>query len=154
MLTKSVYNASGTLLEKRDCIGNFEYLVGVLESVMHGEGRYKSVSGSFRHEYAFDDHLGNTRLVYTDINANGRIDVGSGEILQESHYYPLGLEFKGHYWQQSGFDYRYKFNGIERINDLSLGLDIAFYRGHDPIIIWGFPASSVLLSHSFSIRQI
>ncbi len=133
MLTKSVYNASGTLLEKRDYIGNFEYVGGILENVMHGEGRYKSVSGSFRHEYTFKDHLGNTRLVYTDVNANGRIDVGSGEILQESHYYPLGLEFKGHYWQQSGFDYRYKFNGIERINDLSLGLDISFFRGHDPI---------------------
>ena len=67
------------------------------------------------------------------MNANGRIDVGSGEILQESHYYPLGLEFKGHYWQSSGFDYRYKFNGIERINDLSLGIDLAFFRGHDPV---------------------
>jgi len=133
ILTKSVYNASGTLLEKRDYIGNFEYVGGVLESVIHSEGRYKSVSGSFKHEYTFKDHLGNTRLVYTDVNANGRIDVGSGEILQESHYYPLGLEFKGHYWQQSGFDYRYKFNGIERINDLSLGIDLAFYRGHDPI---------------------
>jgi RHS repeat-associated protein len=67
------------------------------------------------------------------VNANGRIDVGSGEILQESHYYPLGLEFKGHYWQSSGYDYRYKFNGIERINDLSLGIDLAFFRGHDPV---------------------
>jgi RHS repeat-associated protein len=132
-LTKSIYNASGTLLEKRDYIGNFEYVGGVLESVMHSEGRYKSVSGTFRHEYAFRDHLGNTRLVYTDMNANGRIDVVSGEILQESHYYPLGLEFKGHYWQSSGFDYRYRFNGIERINDLSLGIDLAFFRGHDPV---------------------
>lgn len=129
MLTKSIFNASNVLLEKRDYIGNFEYVGGVLESVMHSEGRYRSATA--KHEYHFKDHLGNTRLVYSDANNDGRITVNT-EILQESHYYPFGLEFRGHYLQQSGYDYRYKFNDIERLKDLDVGIDMAFYRGMDP----------------------
>jgi hypothetical protein len=49
------------------------------------------------------------RLVYSDANNDGIITVNT-EILQETHYYPFGLEFQGHYIQQSGFDYRYKYN--------------------------------------------
>ncbi|MGB4837985.1 MAG: DUF6443 domain-containing protein [Saprospiraceae bacterium] len=129
MLTKSIFNNSNILQEKRDYIGNFEYVGGVLESVMHSEGRYRSVTA--KHEYAFKDHLGNTRLVYSDTNNDGIITVGT-EVLQESHYYPFGLEFQGHYIQQSGFDYRYKYNDIERLKDLDVGIDMAFYRGLDP----------------------
>lgn len=69
-------------------------------------------------------------LVYTDIINDGIITVHT-EILQETHYYPFGLEFQGHYIQQSGFDYRYKYNDIERLKDLDVGIDMAFYRGLD-----------------------
>ncbi|MBK8624877.1 MAG: hypothetical protein IPN86_04765 [Saprospiraceae bacterium] len=98
---------------------------------MHSEGRYRSVTA--KHEYHFKDHLGNTRLVYCDLGTtpDGKIDVAT-EILQESHYYPYGLEYQGHYIQQSGYDYRYKFNDIERLKDLDIGIDMAFYRGLDP----------------------
>jgi RHS repeat-associated protein len=129
MLTKSIFNNSNVLQEKRDYIGNFEYVGGVLESVMHSEGRYRSATA--RHEYTMKDHLGNTRLVYSDANNDGIITVNT-EILQETHYYPFGLEFQGHYIQQSGFDYRYKYNDIERLKDLDVGIDMAFYRGLDP----------------------
>ena len=71
------------------------------------------------------------RLVYSDANNDGIITVNT-EILQETHYYPFGLEFQGHYIQQSGFDYRYKYNGIERLKDLDVGIDMAYYRGMDP----------------------
>jgi RHS repeat-associated protein len=84
-----------------------------------------------KHEYHFKDHLGNTRLVYCDADNNGWITVNN-EILQESHYYPFGLEFRGHYLQQAGYDYRYKFNDIERLKDLDIGIDMAFFRGLDP----------------------
>lgn len=134
MLSKSIFNAGGTTpIEKRDYIGNFEYVNGVLESVMHSEGRYRSATA--KHEYHFKDHLGNTRLVYCDLGTtpDGKIDVAT-EILQESHYYPYGLEFNGHYIQQSGYDYRYKFNDIERLKDLDVGIDMAYYRGLDPTI--------------------
>lgn len=36
--------------------------------------------------------------------------------------------------QQSGYDYRYKFNDIERLKDLDVGIDMAFYRGLDPVL--------------------
>lgn len=136
LLTKTVIGLDGTTVtNKRDYIGNFEFENNSIESINHGEGRYKFITGTtWRHEYNFTDHLGNTRLVYTDVNANNRIDVGSTEILQESHYYPYGLEFNGSYFQAASYDYRYKFNGIERIKDNGIDYDFTTYRGLDPTI--------------------
>ncbi len=69
LLTKEIRTSSNVLIEKRDYIGNNEYVNNVLESIMHSEGRFRSATG--RHEYVMKDHLGNTRLVYTDTNNNG-----------------------------------------------------------------------------------
>ena len=52
-------------------------------------GPRKRVGSTARHEYTMKDHLGNTRLVYSDTNNDGIITVNT-EILQETHYYPLG----------------------------------------------------------------
>ena len=41
--------------------------------------------------YALRDHLGNTRLLFIDKDADGMVEVLSGtsnEVLQENHYYP------------------------------------------------------------------
>ena len=82
------------------------------------------------------DHLGNTRLVYTDRNQDGRVDVDD-DLLQETHYYPYGMPMKG-YWLTEDLQQpmAYGFNGIERVDvaGFELGVNMAFYRTLDPAL--------------------
>ncbi|MEM6316221.1 MAG: hypothetical protein AAF960_01045 [Bacteroidota bacterium] len=80
-------------------------------------------------EYQTNDHLGNTRLVYADLDNDGIINTPS-EILDEVHYYPNGLKMEG-YWMNSQ-RFRYTFNGIEEVNDFGLNVNMAMYRTLDP----------------------
>ncbi|MBK8191655.1 MAG: hypothetical protein IPK76_00015 [Lewinellaceae bacterium] len=70
----------------------------MLEAIYHAEGRVYNNGGTLRYEYAIRDHLGNTRLTFTDKNGNGVVDVtntSANEILQENHFYPFGLDLAG-----------------------------------------------------------
>jgi RHS repeat-associated protein len=74
-------------------------------------------------EYAIRDHLGNTRLTFTDKNSNGVVDVtntASNEILQESHFYPFGLDMAGPWMNDAAQDNFYKYNGKELNGDFGL----------------------------------
>ena len=132
LLCRKTYTTSSTVpTETLDYIGNIEYVNNVIDQVHHDQGRYKSISaGVYRHEYTIADHLGNTRIVYADVNANGTVE--QSEILAENHYYAYGLELPGSFINVAGTNYNYKFNGIERVE--SFGMDFAFYRGLDPIL--------------------
>ena len=68
--------------------------------------------------YVVKDHLGNTRVVFSDANDNGSID--TSEINQISNYYPFGAE---HDNSVTG-DYAYRYNGKEK----ELGLDLEIMR--------------------------
>ena len=92
----------------------------------HSQGRYKSVSGTWRHEFEIADHLGNARVIYTDASTTTTPSIS---IVQEMNYYAYGMQLPGN-WVAG--DYRYKYNGIERVE--SLQLDFAFYRGLDPVL--------------------
>ena len=50
---------------------------------------------SFRYVYQYKDHLGNIRLSYSDTNNDGVLQASS-EIIEESNYYPFGLQHKGY----------------------------------------------------------
>ena len=56
------------------------------------------------------------------------------EVLQTTAYYPFGLEMEGNGVENTGREHRYLFNGIERVKDFGLGLDMAEYRTYDPAI--------------------
>ena len=68
--------------------------------------------------YTIKDHLGNTRIVVSDMNLDGGID--TSEMIQVSDYYPFGAE---HSTSKTG-DYAYRYNGKEK----ELGLDIGLLR--------------------------
>jgi len=72
--------------------------------------------------------LGNIRLTYSDLNADGLITTPD-EILEEMHYYPFGMMMEGSWMGSSG---QYGYNGIEYENFLDLEMNLATYRGLDP----------------------
>lgn len=66
-----------------DYVGNFVYEGGSLKYIITPEGKLDNLSGAWRHEYNLKDHLGNTRVVFTQ----------TGHIAQVNNYYPFGMTF-------------------------------------------------------------
>jgi len=165
------YDAAGTKLKKHstgqedgeqvdntsDYIGGIEYKNGTIEAIYHAEGRvvYKrdEDSGTIRlvPEYYLKDHLGNVRVVFSDLNENGYLEPFAfdpawpilsdpmsyepSELLQENHYYPFGMEMEGA-WELSvsAPENKYTYGGKEMQSDF--GLDLLDYgaRFYDPAI--------------------
>lgn len=124
------------LLYEQDYAGGIEYRkVGInskrVETIYHNEGRFYNLNVetsntlNWRKEYALRDHLGNTRLMFADKNANGIVDVtnsaATNDILQENHYYPFGFGYEG-LWLMNDVarDNSYKYNGKELNEDFGL----------------------------------
>ncbi|WP_353484765.1 RHS repeat-associated core domain-containing protein [Haliscomenobacter sp.] len=155
-----LYDAAGTKLRKtvkvaatvqyiQDYLpGGIEYRqtgTGVkrVESVFHAEGRYYNTNVdvsstlAWRKEYNMKDHLGNTRLVFTDRNANGVVDItgtaSTSDVLQENHYYAFGLAFEGAWLQNdvTARDNAYQYNGKELNSDFGLGWNDYGARWYD-----------------------
>jgi RHS repeat-associated protein len=87
-------------------------------------------TAAWQYEYFLRDHLGNNRIVFADKNGNNSIE--TDEVLQENHYYAFGMAMEGDWTVAPAFEQGYRYNGIERNQEL--GLDLAFFRSYDPAI--------------------
>ncbi|MBL0112549.1 MAG: RHS repeat-associated core domain-containing protein [Saprospiraceae bacterium] len=124
------YDASGKKLKKilsggttKSYIGSFEYVGTAVEALYHSEGRARNNSGTYVYEYVIKDHLGNSRVMFT--NTSGAIAQ-----IQENHYYPFGLEQAG--WIANPTPpYAYKYNGKELNVDFGLNLSDYGARWYD-----------------------
>ncbi len=136
-----LYDAGGSLLRKqhksgstvvmtRDYIGGMEYVNDTLDAIYHSEGKIKYIDEVARYEYYIRDHLGNIRLTYSDLNADGLITTPD-EILEEMHYYAFGMMMEGSWMGDAG---QYGYNGIEYENFLDLEMNLATFRGLDPAL--------------------
>ncbi|MBX2827820.1 MAG: hypothetical protein KTR22_06640 [Flavobacteriaceae bacterium] len=100
-------------------------------------GTGQTTQTGFRYVYQYRDHLGNVRLSYVDSDGNGSINP-SGEIIEESHYYPFGLKQNGYNNNISSdanlVAQKWKYNGVELNEDLSLNLYEMEMRSYDPAI--------------------
>lgn len=83
----------------------------------------------YSYVYNYTDHLGNVRLSYKDTDKNGAIS--SNELLEESNYYPFGLKHNGYNGNNAQPDYKYKYQGQERQDELGLNWDSFKYRNYD-----------------------
>jgi RHS repeat-associated protein len=145
------YDAAGVKLTKtkndngditiKHYVGGIEYNGNNLEAVYHAEGRamYKdpsvsSVAGAinnFTYEYSIKDHLGNSRVMFSDLNGNGQVT--ESEIIQVEHYYPFGMSQEGH-GNAIISETAYTYNGKELNSDFGLDLHDYGARWYDASI--------------------
>ncbi|MCX2682161.1 hypothetical protein OOZ15_19625 [Galbibacter sp. EGI 63066] len=139
-----IYDATGVKLKKTvstgkvtEYAGNYIYENDQLQFFSHAEGYVTpSGSGGYDYVYQYKDHLGNVRLSYMDANNNG--SVTTDEVIEESNYYPFGLQHKGYGPGISSLGndvaQRWKYNGIELEESLDLDLYEMDFRQYDPAI--------------------
>ena len=115
------YDAAGRKLKKipsggatKSYIGTFEYSNSTVEAIYHSEGRARNNAGAFIYEYLIKDHLGNTRVAFT--NTTGTI-----ALVQENHYYAFGMPQAGWLAEPSPTN-AYKYNGKELNTEFGLNL--------------------------------
>ncbi|MFC6859202.1 DUF6443 domain-containing protein [Zunongwangia atlantica] len=144
------YDANGNKLEKYDeesnirtqYDGTFIYkktgsTAPILDIIKQDQSYIKNENDQFSYVYNYTDHLGNVRLSFSDLNNNGIIE-SSSEILDESNYYPFGLQHSGYNnvvsSSTNSLIKKYRYNGKE-IQD-ELGLNIYDYgaRMYDPSV--------------------
>ncbi len=130
------------------------YLNGQVQHIAFPDGRLvaeyntsgTSVTG-YRTEYFRTDHLGNTRLTFSDFNQDGVISwqlpnsgpsVQESEITSENHYYPFGLGQKGPWYASVAPENKYRYNGKEWNDDWGLNMYDYGARGYMPDLgRWG-----------------
>jgi RHS repeat-associated protein len=139
------YDADGNRLKKKwtpilgSVITNY-YVNGVvynstlLEYFGTSEGRLVPAAGTpgwqYRYEYNYKDHLGNTRLAYSDINADGTLT--SNEVLQENNYYAFGLDMYG--LGKVSIGDKLKFGDKEYVDESGANLYDFGARYYSPVI--------------------
>ena len=120
----------------------------ILEYFSHGEGYVKlnyhtgnngenQYLTDYEYIYQYKDHLGNVRLSYADTDNNGTIDAGT-EIIEESNYYPFGLEHKGYnnivLSNGNSTAQKFKYNGKEFEEALGMNIYEMDVRSLDPAL--------------------
>ena len=125
-MKKEVWN-SGSLICEKYYAGSFVYNNEGIEYILFDEGRLTpKADGTYQYEYFLKDHLGNTRVVFT----------GQEEglaVLQESHYYPFGMEFMGTPSTTMNVENFYKYNGKELQDD---GFDLDGNGVYESRLLW------------------
>ncbi|WP_289658952.1 DUF6443 domain-containing protein [Flavobacterium panacagri] len=133
-----IYNAAGLKLEKivtqngnattTNYLGGFQYKNNTLEFFPTAEGYFDAVNQKYVYQYK--DHLGNIRVIYAK-NAGNVL-----EIIDENNYYPFGLKHNGYNGgvASTNSGQKYKYNGKELQDELSLNLYDFGTRNYDPAL--------------------
>lgn len=89
-------------------------------------------------EYYIKDHLGNTRVIFSDLDNDGKIEVdpssGNSELLSSTDYYPFGMAMEGSWDMQTSPQNDYLYNGKELDKELGLNLQHYGARLYDNVL--------------------
>jgi RHS repeat-associated protein len=134
-----LYNAAGQKVRKTvmegtnetitDYLGGYQYvkeplLNPTLKFFPTAEGYVEASGSSYKYIYQYKDHLGNIRISYDKTLA----------IKDENNYYPFGLKHMGYGAPIVNSNYKYKYQGQERQDELGLNWDSFKWRNYDPAI--------------------
>ena len=122
-LQKQTYEYANNTTNTKDYIGGIEYNNNTIEAIYTDEGRAMPNGSTYRYEYTIKDHLGNSRVMFSDIDNDGQVD--ENEIIQEEHYYPFGIRMEGYGRTITHGENDYQYNGKELNTDF--GLDMYDY---------------------------
>ncbi|QLE02021.1 hypothetical protein HX109_10815 [Galbibacter sp. BG1] len=133
MKLRKEVSESGSVTSTTDYSGSYIYENSELQFFSHTEGYVDAEGTGYRYVYQYKDHLGNVRLSYQDADGNGSI--ATNEIVEESNYYPFGLEHKGYNNVVNGVENNYfNFNGKELDESLGLNVIEMDFRQYDPAL--------------------
>jgi RHS repeat-associated protein len=155
-LRKTVKYSNGSVKETWDYVNGVEYKNQILQRVAHSEGAVvRNDYGQYQHEYVLRDHLGNTRVTFTDgVNKgepywdwsnysyiqpdNTGYDDGvvtEADIKHINHTYPFGMAMEGN-WNNAGSanNNKYLYNGKQWNDDFGMGWYDYGARFYDPAI--------------------
>ena len=129
---QKIVTADGKVQSKTDYINGIEYKNDVLQRIAHTEGSLsRQDDDKFLQEYVLRDHLGNTRVTFTDADNDGVVN--EKDIKQINNYYPFGLNMEGN-WNGAAGSNKYQYNGKEWNDDFGLGWNDYGARFYDPAI--------------------
>ena len=133
-LKKIVNNTAESSLTSTEYAGNYIYENGNLQFFNTAEGYVTpKPSGGYDYIYRYKDHLDNTRVSYVNIGSTSSPVL---EIIEESNYYPFGLQHKGYNnvvsANSNSTAEKFKYNGKEFSEDLGLNLYEYGARMFDP----------------------
>ena len=121
-------------IDVTDYMGEYIYRNNILTRILNTEGAcVRKGDGSFVYEYDMKDHLGNTRVTFSDVNNDWTIDPNT-EVSQINHYYPYGLNMVGNWNGQNGQN-KYQYNNKEWNDDYGLGWNDYGARFYDPAVV-------------------
>ncbi|MCI5057636.1 MAG: RHS repeat-associated core domain-containing protein, partial [Flavobacteriales bacterium] len=129
---KKIINSNGVVSFKY-YINGIEYNDTNMEAVYFQDARVVTDGNAYNYEYILKDHLGNSRVHFSDLDHNGEIDKNT-EVLQQQDYYPFGMVLDNPNAQVAVSENHYQYNGKE-MND-EFGLNWLDYgaRWYDPSI--------------------
>ena len=135
-LVKSLF-LNGSSTSSRYYVNGVEFTstgsLPILDQIQNAEGFTKrETSGAYSDNFIIRDHLGDTRVIFKDVNGDGLIDINT-EIVQINAYYPFGLNH-GANSNGAGGAYKYQYNGKEWNDDFGLNLNDYGARFYDPAI--------------------